>query len=128
MTEIRTTSFFSGTASVYSYLGAWIDVLGSATMPLHSGIQNAFESANLLVGSITGTGSGGNQLLFDVTGTVASARLAGEELLGFRILDEIDDGLGLGILGSNYNSGLPSCVEPAVPCQYYASSFYEYPI
>jgi len=126
LTEIRTSASAIGITGIYINDGSFpSEVLSGITVD--PATQEAFDAGQTFVGNITPSGVGGNHLLFDVTSPIQHSLLKDMDLVGFLLRDDLDDGLSMGILGSNYNSGLPSCTEPVIPCQYYASSLYEYP-
>jgi len=136
LTEIRSGSLFTGEANIY-FANAPISTPyvagpggGAAFLPA---ADAALSAGTTLVGSLTGSGVGGNHLLLNVTSAIQAALLNGIDLLAIYLEDEIDDGLLLGVLGNNYNSGNPECgtgndrPNPLEVCQYYADSLYEYP-
>lgn len=125
MAEMRTHPYYAGTADVYVTDNAFpVD----NTPGFLQAIDATLAAGTTKVGSLSGIAVGGNQLLVDVTSAIQTSLANGIGVLGFLLADPTDDGKGLGILGSNYNSGLPNCDSGATPCQYWAASAYEYPM
>ncbi|HLC01403.1 MAG TPA: PEP-CTERM sorting domain-containing protein [Anaerolineales bacterium] len=130
LTEIRTEPTAGGSADVYvtnsGVPGPWMPGPGN-TETFLAGVDSTLAAGTTFAGSLTGTGVGGNWLQLDVTAQVQASLTNGIGLLGILLRDQFNDGQYLEILGTNYNSGLPGCSYGVVPCQFYATSEYQYP-
>jgi hypothetical protein len=136
LTEMRSGSAFKGTANLFAAEGN-IDV--PFTWPQAgaylSSADKGLSTGMIALGSMTGTGVGGNQLLFDVTDAVLRSLQNDIRGMGFLLTPASSKSTAISVIGSNYRSGLPACegkpeeIDPSKSetCQYFAKSYYEYP-
>lgn len=122
LTEIRTASWATGESNIAITNSELPGELVPSTGQLGTfllDVDNTLAAGMTAIGSMSGTGIGGNQLLLDITNTINNSLLNNIFKVGLLIEDTINDGLALAFLGENYSSGYFN--------QYFASSLYEYP-